>query len=38
MFHLSRDGNWTQAQWTPAKNTHDRWVNTRIVRYGPGHG
>ena len=33
-----RDGNWTQTQWAPAKNTHDGRVNTRIVGYGHGHG
>jgi len=34
---VDRDGNWTQDQWAPAKNTHDEWVNTRIVGYGHGH-
>jgi len=33
-----RDGNWTQAQWAPAKNTHDGRVNARIVGYGHGYG
>jgi len=35
---LGRDGNWTQAQWAPAKNTHDGRVNARIVGYGHGYG
>jgi len=35
---IGRDGNWTQAQWTPAKNTHNGWVNARIVGYGYEHG
>jgi len=38
MSILSRDGNWTQAQWAPAKNTHDGRVNARIVGYGHGYG
>jgi len=38
LVFVTRDGNWTQAQWAPAKNTHDGRVNTRIVGYGHGYG
>ncbi|KEH25000.1 hypothetical protein MTR_6g011790 [Medicago truncatula] len=34
----SRDGNSTQAHWTPAKHTRNGRVNTRTYGYGGGLG